>query len=290
MKELKSHPCESVLIVSDGHRGFRRSLMGKFEGGLIEKMKHCDHVVFNGDMFELFYVDPHKHPVGNGRENRNRVRAAIRDSKNWLEGFLKENPDVQLHFVMGNHENIRKFRHALDSLAKKYDNFEWDPEGIRIGDALFTHGDLQMGNKTAETRGEYRLREAAFPDRWNKIFSGGYLIGRPVVETAAALNSPPKRVHRYLHDEDKMKEFRALHHGERQKVDMDTVKHVFFGHTHVGFTGKKLGAQTYYNTGSFVHGMRALGDSGLLEAELSDGMIQNVRRVDTAKRPSAGRG
>lgn len=281
---------ESLLVVSDGHRGFRRSQLVRFEAELIEKMKGYEHVVFNGDMFELFYVDPHANPVGNGRENRDRVRTAIKESKKWLEDFLKENPKVQMHFVMGNHENIRKFRYTLDSIAKRYDNFEWDPEGIRIGDALFTHGDLQMGKKTADKRGEYRLRDASFPDRWNKIFSTGYLVGRPIVEAAAALNSPVRRVHKYLHDRDKMEEFRVLHKGERKKLEMDKIKHVFFGHTHVKFFAEELGGKTYYNTGSFVHGMSTLADSGLLEAELSDGRLENIRPLGTVSRRAAGRG
>jgi predicted phosphodiesterase len=248
-------------------------------------MKQCDHVVFNGDMFELFYVDPNQiniKPVDksapDGMDLRNRVRAAVKESKKWLETFVSENPNVHLHFVMGNHENIRKFRYQLDRLAERYkENFEWDPEGIRIGNALFTHGDLQMDKKTAAERGEWRLRQAAFPESWNRIFSTGYLVGRPIVESAAAINSPVKRVSKYLQSAAKMEEFRVRYKGERKKLDIDDIKHVFFGHTHVKFFDKEIDGKHYYNTGSFTHNPKRIEDVGIIEAELEEGELKNIR-------------
>ena len=101
---------QKLIVVSDAHRGAAYSKFASFEQELVEVMKNADHVVFNGDMFELFYINPQAVKAKDGDETRKRVSHAIKDSAKWLAKFLEENPNIKFHFVLGNHENIKKIR------------------------------------------------------------------------------------------------------------------------------------------------------------------------------------
>lgn len=314
---------EKVLIISDEHRGAKISNFGSYRANLIAKMTEYDHIVELGDNVELFYIKntPVKdyarlmdvlagrgeahwdkeiskkaHKLGKPEDKGNyyRVKAAISGETTFLETFAEHFPHITMHKVLGNHENVTKFRNRLDELQREYHNFEWSPEGIRIGDALFTHAHLQMSGKTDEQFPQSRLREAHNHGRWRDVFAAFEGVGYYVTQIVRSPTVAPQYMHNQLSEWATKGGFGFVHERQRHAFNMDWVKHVFFGHTHVKFThrgadGKELDESAsgvhYHNTGAMVEvTSQRPEDLGILEAELhADGKLHNIRPVRIEK-------
>lgn len=145
----------SLLVMSDIHRGASISALPEYEASLTRQMSAFEHVLMNGDNFEMFFIDrafygmpPHwQKLIGNQDASAHAVvKKAIDKSIDFLKDFLEKNPQTHLHFVLGNHELIHKFRNTLDAIQERYPNFEWSSEAIKIGDGIFVHGDLPMSS------------------------------------------------------------------------------------------------------------------------------------------------
>lgn len=165
-------------MLSDLHKGASISkYKGELQTAIEEKIKQADHIVLNGDVFELFDIlnvrDASRARFGLVEDAKKKMEKASDEAIEYLEKLLKSSSKRQFHFVLGNHENLRYFTNRLDELQSKYDHFNWSPEAIRLGDALFTHGDLQMhgqvhGDSPAgnlQARGEFRLRDVRTVDK-----------------------------------------------------------------------------------------------------------------------------
>lgn len=181
---------EWLVDASDLHIGAEVSTFEQYKKIIHKAMDKADRVVLNGDIFELFYLlsDEQRKQgataIGIGTELGLRTAAAFfginprhKDGEklvieamdkaiDWLEGLATANPNRQIHFVLGNHENIRGsdsdyrllpkegevntsgFRERLNLLQQKHANFQWDPEMIIIGNQIYVHGDLQLNRKT----------------------------------------------------------------------------------------------------------------------------------------------
>ncbi len=276
---------QRVLFISDIHRGAGISNLESYEKSLLQKMHDYDHIVLNGDIFELFYIDPKRVDGAKKSDPKDILMKSIRHSIKWLEHIIKENPDCHLHFVLGNHEAVRKFRRQLDTLHEKYpNNFEWDPESIRLGDALITHGDLQMSRQTDSTRPTYRIRDAKAEQKWSRWMAILDAPGQTVVDYLRRPYAAVGMVHAQLKEWDGKNKFHTLEDGQRKPFVMDWVKHVFFGHTHVKFNNIIQDGIAYHNTGAFTHAKSSMPSSlGVLEATLEDGKIANVKSVQLTK-------
>jgi predicted phosphodiesterase len=308
---------EKVLIISDEHRAAKITNFPAYQASIIAKMAEYDHVVELGDNVELFYIkDSHQKDFmrmldvlsGKGeahwhkalkvseKGNYGKVKSVIRGETMFLREFLEKFPHVTVHKVLGNHENVTKFRSKLDKLQNEYANFEWSPEAIRIGDGLFTHAHLQMSGRTDAAHPQLRLREAEVEGRkWRELYAA---CERPGYALAKVFRSPKNAVG-YMHDQlsswDKAGGFHFVH--EKSKpidFSMDWVKHVFFGHTHVKFDHRDRNGKPgepggdnvlYHNTGAVVEvTSKQAEDLGILEAELqADGSLRNIRPVQIKK-------
>ena len=272
-----SSHAKKVLFVSDVHIGAKVSNYPVYKKSLLEKMAASDHVVLDGDIFELFYV-----PGSKSDKKRDIIKHIIEgqvdQSVAWLESFLKEHPKVQVHFVLGNHENIRHFRKGLEKLQSEYKNFEWDPQGIRLGDALIVHGDLQMdNNENDQVRKISRLRHVYDESRWAEQMSQLDKPGQAVVDWLRDPSEAVPLMHQRLRENELDEKFTYRHEGESHRLDMGWVKHVFFGHTHVKFENYEYKGIRFHNTGAFTKAKsQHLEDLGVLEADLRDGKIEKV--------------
>jgi predicted phosphodiesterase len=70
-------------------------------------------------------------------------------------------------------------------------------------------------------------------------------------------------------------------------LDMENIKHVFFGHTHIKFDHHEVDGVNVHNTGAFTAAnVKKDDDLGILEATLNaDGTITNVQPVRLEKDP-----
>jgi len=129
-----------VVACSDLHIGHLISLFTPDSEAMTvwhKAVQRSQHIVYVGDIYELLFIKKDK-----GADKKETVENAIAAGLLDLERQLKTHPDKFFHFVLGNHENLKDFRAGLDALAR-YPNFEWHPEAIKIGETIFTHGDLQ---------------------------------------------------------------------------------------------------------------------------------------------------
>ena len=269
---------EKVLFVSDVHIGAKVSNYPVYKKALLEKMAASDHVVLDGDIFELFYI-----PGSKSKKPRDIIKHIVEghidESVAWLEAFLKEHPKVQVHFVLGNHENIRHFRKGLDKLQEEYKNFEWDPQAIRLGDALIVHGDLQMdGEQSDEKRPISRLRHVRDESRWTEQLAAVDAPGQSVVDWLRAPEEAVPLMCQRLKENEENKEFTNRHEGKTHQLDLGWIKHVFFGHTHVKFDNYLHQGIRFHNTGAFTKvKSNHVEDLGVLEAKLSHDAIRGVK-------------
>lgn len=268
-----------MLVLSDLHRGAAISAMPQYETELRKTMAQYDHVVLNGDIFELFYIDKRYYDENaTGKKATTRiVRHAITSSINFLDDFLDHNPQTKLHFVLGNHENIKKFRHQLNRLQREHPNFEWSPEAIKIGDALFLHGDLPMSKATNEQRPKYGLKHATKECGWADWLAAADAPGQAVVNLLRSPNRAVSMVHAWLEEHDGMGTVFCRENRKKKPLEMDGIRHVFFGHTHVKFHNMEYGGRIYHNTGALTRTVMNRGGHGMLEATIEDGHVSRVK-------------
>jgi predicted phosphodiesterase len=280
MMKLHASANEKILFVSDCHKWWSESHFAFFEKAFSKAAQDYQHIVFNGDIFELYYAEPEQVKEGG---STNSVKNAVRQSIRWLDRFIDEHPGCHIHFVLGNHENIRKFRRQLDKLQDKYPGrFEWDPEAIRIGDALITHGHLPIGGKNDEQERIYRVREVESKSKWSNMLTWLETPGKAVVEVMREPLRAAGLMYDGLSKWSGNGKFHCLHKGEREEFKLGWVRHVFFGHTHVKFDNVQHRGILFHNTGSFVRaGAESAQDLGVLQAELNpQGKVRNVVPLD----------
>ncbi len=308
---------QKVLFLSDMHIAGKTSNLATYQAGIIELMTRYDHVCMLGDDWELFFVDKnHVKSMSNLLEvltdrssdkwqkdfrlkidkkvndTRNAVQSVIRGGKWFTSEFLERNPRVHLHKVEGNHEMVRRFRNEFDYLEEKYPNFEWGIHGIRLGDALLTHGHIPMQD-IHKQQDPARLRFAEKSQVWAgfiDLFAG--LEHRWQESKWNTLEKKQTHIAKFddnLTERTGLMNFSISHNRQREPLTtMSWAKHVFFGHTHVKFDNviEPKTNTLYHNTGAIVKGnaSRNPEDLGLLEAELTeDGRIINVRPVHITK-------
>ncbi len=226
---------QKVYTVSDLHLFCRRSLVERHMPAITQALGDADTFVFNGDIFDFRWsVFPTADETS---------REAVR----WLEREVQSRPECQFHYVLGNHDHVQVFMDRLHELAERLPNLTWDPYYLKIGRALFLHGDCvvwKMGARgleefrrgwlQEESRGEFvnKVYDAAFRTRIHCAVSRMYFPRARVIE----------RLAHYLDD---------IGHG----VGSDT-KSVYFGHTHLAIDGHEYRGQRFYNGGAPMPGLK----------------------------------
>ncbi len=217
---------------------------------------------------------------------------------------MDKNPHVKIHKVLGNHENVIKFRHAMDKLQHDFkDNFQWSPEAIRLGNGLFIHGDMPMHSKKREqiddTRDKYRMRVAHDEHKWSKVWTALEKPGYKAVKISGRRG--PKRAPGYIDDHleawPATGKMNYMENGQTKILLPDIVAeigHVFSGHTHIKYDhrdrdgtvrGEGYKGRLYHNSGAVVEvTSHKAEDLGILEAELhADGLLHHIQPVSLDK-------
>ncbi len=309
--ELMSHSDamkrKTILVLSDAHIGGEISNFYAYQEHLLDLMARHDHVVLNGDDWELFYLDrDHVDKLSGMLETltgksvkywrkefdlndsaRSGVKNVIEGAKWFVREFLERNPRVHLHVVGGNHESVRRFHNEFEELQKRHPgSFEWSPQAIRIHDALFTHAHLQMSGKTVDEFPRARLRNAEQAKKWAKLLA---FFAKPDHAFHLWARSPAKaslRMGRQLAEWNGQAKFFASRDGVHEPLEMESIRHVFFGHTHVKFDNLEgRGGALYHNTGAIVkETSRHPEDLGVLAADLDpEGGVSHVRPVPVGR-------
>ena len=293
---------EKVLVLSDLHIGASISkYKGQLRDAIEQQIDRADRVIFNGDIYELFYVEKHKIVKKDAV-----IEDAIQNALAAQTALLLAYTEKQFHFILGNHENITEYRHGkpfvkreedpywngLDGLKQTFSNFEWHPEAIRVGDGLFIHGDHQTSGTTDKTRPQYGVKDAQWHYQYSKLLDIGEDVGQAMVDHLRKPKKMAKLVSRQLEIRSNNEDFGYSHQREPHILSLDWVKHVFTGHTHVPFDNKvePKTALIHHNSGALTRGrgVKEVADIQALSFDLTkDGRIVNVHRTFGKSRESS---
>lgn len=239
---------ETIINHSDTHLGVenrtwvaggKRRVCSEEEvmTSLEQSVRDYDHTVLNGDIFETVY------PQSQSPDHA----AVMRD----LAAKAGE-AGHHLHYVVGNHDDPPELLSALETVASDYpEHFHMHPVALRLGDALFTHGDLPLRHshyEDMEVDTRRMGREQPMGTRYGRGFGE---VGEKLTATAGrhlngAVHAPVSGVTHVLRGPkaqmDKL--WQALDGSplleEMQTADGQTlppVRHVVTGHTHSPYVG-----------------------------------------------------
>lgn len=212
-------------MASDLHLLARRSRGDALAGALADAAQRNGALVLAGDIFDVRWST-----AGGPAET-------ARFARNWLRELLGRAPDASLHYVLGNHDDVPELREGLTALAATEERFAWHPHHLRLGAALFVHGDLDRPRSPHQGSRPGRARERAYDAA----------IALRLHRAAASLAFPHRAVLRELHD-----------YADRVEADEDggAIRDVFFGHTHRPMTREPFRGRRYHNGGAPIDGVR----------------------------------
>lgn len=215
------------FVLSDLHLFADRSNAEFYAEQIVEISHQADFIVLNGDIFDFKWS---RFPS---------TADTIKGALNWLDQLVSRNQSCTIHYVMGNHDGLISFGEALKGFTKP--NFQWHPTHVRIGSALFVHGDLPLAGKNPFVR-ELIEDERAPHNRMHALYTHAV---RFRLHRAADMLYYKTRSVKLL--------YTALQRFPH--ADLDGVTDIYFGHTHVCFEGFKYREYTFHNTGGAIRGV-----------------------------------
>ena len=233
MDKLASHHVRG-LAVSDLHLFAHRSAGPEYFESLQSQLAAADLLVLNGDIFDFRWSTLPSFEVTAAR------------AVEWLRALHAAHPACEIHYVLGNHYCPAFFSERLDALAQQLDRFHWHEFGVRLGTALFVHGDCTHGRM--DPAGLQRFREDWDNDRRHgRWMTRAYLAVDRLGLTRAA--------HHYYFPRRTTVE-RAMHYLDHACPQWRTnTRDCYFGHTHQPFSAYRHGDVHFHNTGSAIRGM-----------------------------------
>lgn len=222
------------IAVSDLHLFAHRSAGEEYLNSLRPQLASANALVLNGDIFDFRW------------STLPSLEATAAGAIEWLGALHSAYPACEVHYVLGNHDCPAFFSERLDALATRLDRFHWHEFGVRIGTALFVHGDCT--HRTMDQAALRRFREDWDNDRQHgRLMTKAYLaVDRLGITRAAHQCYFPRR----------MTVERAMHYLDNACPEWRTnTRDCYFGHTHQPFSAYQHGDIRFHNTGSAIRGM-----------------------------------
>lgn len=221
-------------VISDLHLYSSRSRAGEQMDAIHAAAAEADHFVFNGDTFDFRWT------------TRASIEATIPEAIGWVDRLVAAHPRCHFNFVLGNHDFVAEFIEAMEELTGRTPNLSTHPYHVRLGEAVFLHGDVPAMNVDAARMARHRsqfLRERRKHPALSKVYDAITATG--VHRAIGLVHSPGRQAARIESH---------LRHVEPDAID--AIEHVYCGHTHVPFTGFRYAGKTFHNTGSMIRGLR----------------------------------
>ena len=216
-------------VISDLHLFSHRSRALRHMPAIVEALRQSEALILNGDIFDFNWS------IHGGTE------PTINAAEEWLRQLMDTAPHGRLYYLLGNHDGVSAWAERCEVLSEVLSGFHWSPDYLRLGDTLFTHGDLLLGSEPLETRPlktEVRPRKAAMGRAYE-------VVSHLRIPRIATLCYPTQRCARVI--------FRNF-----QQLDpkfTDGVRRICMGHTHRPFSQLAIDGLEIYNTGSTIAGM-----------------------------------
>ena len=231
-------------VVSDLHVFSRRSQVDHHLHEIHEAARRAQTLVLAGDIVDFKWS---VHPS---------VDATADAARTWLEELLERSHDGDVHYLLGNHDHVPALVERLTDLAADEPRFRWHPYHLRLGNAVFLHGDVSRPRMTRERLrayrerfGGHRQRAAAEQQLYELVHALRlHVVGARFLYPRATVL---RRVARYL--------------DEVSDEVGKGVRNVYFGHTHRALFGEEYRGMRFHNCGAPMRGR----EFQILSADLS---------------------
>jgi UDP-2,3-diacylglucosamine pyrophosphatase LpxH len=222
------------IALSDLHLFAHRSAGIECFDALRPQLASADLLVLNGDIFDFRW------------STLTSLDVTADHAVEWLRALRSEYPACEIHYVRGNHDCPTFFTERLDELANSMERFRWHEYGVRIGTALFVHGDCT--HRKMSPAGLRRFREEWDNDRQ----LGGW---RTKAYVAVDRLGMTRFAHQHWFPRQATVE-RAMHYLDHASPQWRVhTRSCYFGHTHQPFSNHQHGNIQFHNTGSAIRGM-----------------------------------
>ena len=223
---------ETGYVISDLHLFTHRTAADGYAAAMSAAAGEADFFVLNGDIFDFRWTTLPS------------IEATADAAIEWLDALARKHPTCRFFYVLGNHDGLEFFADRLDALAERTPNFEWRPSHLRVGKALFLHGDLPLRSRHAGAF-ERTLRQGG-RKRSKMSYLGYHVFMAAHMHRCAARVQGSKRFARRILR-------RLRQHGNGLAEGLSDV---YFGHTHRAFSDFSLEGITFHNTGSAIRGLK----------------------------------
>lgn len=222
---------QSGYVVSDLHLFTKRTTAHEQIERLREAAASADFFVFNGDIIDFRWT----------------VLPTVEDTADaaldWFRELAEAAPNCRFFYVLGNHDCIEFFTEHLVGFANEVPNFEWHPSYVRIGDALFLHGDLPMRRlRRCPITRPLPVMERKKGWLWNL---GYHLFVQSHLHQFVPLLYNRRRVAKRI-----LRSMRRDANGL-----LDGIRHIYFGHIHRHFSDFEYDGFMFHNTGAAIQGL-----------------------------------
>jgi UDP-2,3-diacylglucosamine hydrolase len=221
------------IVLSDLHVFARRSRAADCLKSLRADLASADVLVLNGDTFDFRWSTL--------RDRGTTVAAAL----DWLRALARDLPGCRIHYVLGNHDWLGPFRGQLAALAAAQPRLCCHEHFLRLGPALFLHGDCAHQPMDPDGLRRYRASWEDDPQR-GALAGGAYVIADTLGLTRLAHERhfpTPRTVQRIIHYLDRA-----------SPGWQSAIRDCYFGHTHLAFSGYRHDGIVFHNTGSAIRG------------------------------------
>ena len=222
------------VVVSDLHLFARRSQAPHCIKSLHGPLTSATELVLNGDIVDFRW------------STLRGVDATVAAAVNWLRELLSSFPQCQIHYVLGNHDCLSLFSERLAALASNQPRLQFHPYSVRLGSAIFLHGDCASGH--VDPAGLQRYRNT-----WDNPRQSGAL------RTRAYIMADRLGITRFTHARSfprRRTVERIVRYLDRTCPDWRRgIRDCYFGHTHLPFSNYHYNGVAFHNTGSAIRGM-----------------------------------
>lgn len=212
-------------VLSDLHLFARRSNAALYQERIENSAAAADFLVLNGDIFDFKW------------SRLPSERETLEAAADWLARLSGHNPACEIFYVMGNHDALAPLAEKIESLSLP--NLRWSPTHFIINSSLFLHGDLPLEGKNPFSRAlmDFPKIKGPVPNILYDALTASRAHRGAELFTRKSFLAP--RLHRAL----------------QGREEMEGVRHVYFGHTHLAFENFRYGGYVFHNTGAAIKGV-----------------------------------
>jgi UDP-2,3-diacylglucosamine pyrophosphatase LpxH len=232
MNDASDNGLEVGHVLSDLHLFTHRTIAHDLMDTICDAAAGAGFFVLNGDIFDFRW------------SVLDSIDATARAAVEWLDQLAEDFPNCRFFYVMGNHDALIRFAPMLDELARRRENFFWHSSHVRIGKALFLHGDLALNVRIRDP-----LQRELVPGE--KMMSPALHLGY-----RALIASRLHRLIPWVHNTRwcAKRIVRALH--EYHPALAEGLGDIYFGHIHKTFTDFEYEGLVFHNTGSAIRHLK----------------------------------